>query len=281
VNTPLPVPHSEPVQTVADFISPAPAAALSATLDCRVAPLSGDPLPPIWHWLYFWTAAPQAELGSDGHPQKGGFLPDLGLPRRMAAGGRITFNAALPIGSRAERVSRVISIEHKEGRSGRLAFVTVEHEIKTGGVTVIREEQDIVYREPAQPGQAQPKSTPAPSGAEWERIIAPTEVLLFRYSALTFNGHRIHYDRDYAREVEGYPDLVVHGPLIATLLLDTVGRFAPEAVVREYAFKAVRPTFLGNPFAVCGRRAADGQSIDLWAKDHEGYLTMSARAVLA
>ncbi|MDR3099361.1 MAG: MaoC family dehydratase N-terminal domain-containing protein [Paraburkholderia sp.] len=283
MNMPLPEPLLRPVQTVTDLISPAPAAALAATLDSERTPGPGDALPPIWHWLYFWSAAPQAELGADGHPQKGGFLPDLGLPRRMAAGGRITFHAPLAIGSHAGRVSRVLSVEHKEGRSGRLAFVTVEHEIQSGGVTVIREEQDIVYREPAQPGQPQAKPTPAPAAADahWQREIAPSEALLFRYSALTFNGHRIHYDRDYARDVEGYPDLVVHGPLIATLLLDTVARFAPEAVVREYSFKAVRPTFLGHAFTVCGRRTADGQTIELWAKDHDGWLTMSARAVLA
>lgn len=283
MNMPLPEPLMRPVQTVTDLISPAPAAALAATLDSGRAPGPGDALPPIWHWLYFWSAAPQAELGADGHPQKGGFLPDLGLPRRMAAGGRITFDAPLTIGAPAERVSRVLSIEHKEGRSGRLAFVTVEHAIQAAGVTAIREEQDIVYRESAQPGQPQPKPTPAPADAhaDWQREIVPSEALLFRYSALTFNGHRIHYDRDYARNVEGYPDLVVHGPLIATLLLDTVARFAPEAVVREYRFKAVRPTFLGHPFTVCGRRAPDGQSVELWAKDHAGWLTMSARAVLA
>ncbi|HKT98590.1 MAG TPA: acyl-CoA dehydrogenase [Paraburkholderia sp.] len=283
MNTPLPEPLLRPVQTVTDLISPAPAAALAATLDSGHTPGLGDALPPIWHWLYFWSTAPQAELGTDGHPQKGGFLPDLGLPRRMAAGGRMTFNAPLTLGSNAGRVSRVLSVEHKEGRSGRLAFVTVEHAIQADGVTAIREEQDIVYREPAQPGQPQPRPTQAPADAhaDWQREIAPTEALLFRYSALTFNGHRIHYDRDYARNVEGYPDLVVHGPLIATLLLDTVARFAPEAVVREYSFKAVRPTFLGHTFTVCGRRAADGQSVELWAKDHEGWLTMSARAVLA
>ncbi|WP_322048962.1 acyl-CoA dehydrogenase [Paraburkholderia sp. J67] len=277
-------PQASAVQSVSDTISLAPAAALAATLDCSHVPRTGDALPPIWHWLYFWSAAPQAELGPDGHPQKGGFLPDLGLPRRMAAGGRITFNAPLTIGAQAERVSRVLSVEHKEGRSGRLAFVTVEHDIQVDGVTAIREEQDIVYREAAQPGQsgqAQAKPTAAPDGADWRREIAPSEVLLFRYSALTFNGHRIHYDRDYARDAEGYPDLVVHGPLIATLLLDSVARFAPEAVVREYRFKAVRPTFLGNRFTICGRRAQDGKSIELWAEDHEGWLTMSAHAVLA
>ncbi|QBR01823.1 acyl-CoA dehydrogenase [Paraburkholderia pallida] len=281
MNTPLAEPLIQPVQTVTDLIAPAPAGALAATLDSSRTPGLGDALPPIWHWLYFWTTAPQAGLGADGHPQKGGFLPDLGLPRRMAAGGRMTFNAPLTIGAQAARVSRVLSVEHKEGRSGRLAFVTVEHDIQVGGVTAIREEQDIVYRESAPPGQPQPKPTPAPAGADWQREIAPTEALLFRYSALTFNGHRIHYDRDYTRNVEGYPDLVVHGPLIATLLLDTVARFAPEAVVREYSFKAVRPTFLGHSFTVCGRRTADGQAVELWAKDHEGWLTMSARAVLA
>ncbi|WP_233887993.1 FAS1-like dehydratase domain-containing protein [Paraburkholderia flagellata] len=281
MNTPLTAQQLQPVQATTDLISPAAASALGATLDCSTVFRNGEPLPPMWHWLYFWTPAPQADLGTDGHPQKGGFLPDLGLPRRMAAGGRITFISPLTIGSQAERVSRVTSVEHKEGRSGRLAFVTVEHKINVAGTTAIREEQDIVYRELAQPGQLQPKPTPAPDGAEWERAIAPTEVMLFRYSALTFNGHRIHYDGDYARDVEGYPDLVVHGPLIATLLLDSVARFAPEAMVREYSFKAVRPTFLGNSFSVCGRRANDGKSIDLWAKDHEGWLTMSARAVLA
>lgn len=279
-----------PVQSVSDTISPAPAAALAATLDCSSVPRSGDALPPIWHWLYFWSAAQQADLGPDGHPDKGGFLPDLGLPRRMAAGGRITFNAPLTIGTQAERVSRVLSIEHKEGRSGRLAFVTVEHDIKVDGVTAIREEQDIVYREAAQAGQSgqsvqsvqsQAKPVAAPADADWRREITPNEVLLFRYSALTFNGHRIHYDRDYARNAEGYPDLVVHGPLIATLLLDSLARALPDAVVREYRFKAVRPTFLGNGFTVCGRRSDDGQHIELWAQDHEGWLTMSAQAVLA
>ncbi|WP_321816301.1 MULTISPECIES: acyl-CoA dehydrogenase [unclassified Paraburkholderia] len=270
------------LEAVRDTISLAPAAALAATLDCASAPREGDALPPIWHWLYFWSTAPQAELGPDGHAQKGGFLPDLGLPRRMAAGGRITFDAPLIVGTQAERVSRVLSTEHKTGRSGRLAFVSVEHAIKADGVTLIREEQDIVYREAAQPGQAAlPPPLAAPSDAGWQREIAPNEVLLFRYSALTFNGHRIHYDRDYARNTEGYPDLVVHGPLIATLLLDSLTRAMPDAVVREYRFKAVRPTFLGHRFTVSGRRAADGRHIDLWAQDHEGWLTMSAQAVLA
>ncbi|TKC87991.1 acyl-CoA dehydrogenase [Trinickia terrae] len=277
----LPGQFPQHTQTVTDILSPAHAAALAATLDYDEAPRSGEPLPPIWHWAYFWAATPQSGLGADGHAKKGGFLPDLGLPRRMWAGGRLLFDAPLIVGSTVERVSRVTSVERKEGRSGHLGFVTVTHEFKTSGKTAIREEHDIVYREPARPGQPQPAPTRAPHGAEWRREIHPTEVLLFRYSALTFNGHRIHYDRTYVRDVEGYPDLVVHGPLIATLLLDMVARFLPQAVVREYAYKAVRPTFLGHSFSVCARPLADGKSVELWAQDHEGWLTMSARAVLA
>lgn len=272
---------SQPIQTVRDVIAPPPAAALAATLDYRDAPREGDPLPPAWHWIYFWSAAPQSELGTDGHPRTGGFIPDLGLPRRMAAGGRLTFLAPLTIGSSAERISRVASVERKEGRSGRLAFVTVEHDIEVDGVTAIREEQDIVYREPARPGSSPPAPTRASDNAQWQREIHPTEVLLFRYSALTLNGHRIHYDRSYAREAEGYPDLVVHGPLIATLLVDLVARELPGMTLREYAFKAVRPTFLGHPFRVCAKPSADGRVVELWAQDHEGWLTMTARAVLA
>jgi 3-methylfumaryl-CoA hydratase len=269
------------VQTVADLIARAPAAALAATLDCATAPGPGDALPPMWHWIYFWWVAPQSELGADGHPAKGGLLPDLGLPRRMAAGGRLTFHAPLTVGASADRTSRVTSVEHKDGRSGRLAFATVEHRIETNGVLAIREEQDIVYREPAVPGTPLPAPKATPGDAQWLREILPTEALLYRYCALTFNGHRIHYDRHYAQDVEGYPDLVVHGPLIATLLLDLVSRNLPGAVVREYTYKAVRPTFVGHAFALCGRPAADGKSVELWAKDHEGWLTMSACAVLA
>ncbi|WP_241017519.1 MaoC family dehydratase N-terminal domain-containing protein [Burkholderia sp. Ac-20349] len=268
-------------QIAADVIALDRATAFAATLDLDRHPVAGDALPPLWHWLYFWSVARQSELGHDGHPLKGGFLPDLGLPRRMWAGGRVVFENPLPIGETAVRTSRVLSVEHKEGRSGPLGFVTVEHLIESGGAVAIREEHDIVYRGAAEPGAAAPAPKAAPDGAQWQRDITPDEVLLFRYSALTFNGHRIHYDRTYAREIEGYPDLVVHGPLISTLLLDLVPRSLPGATVREYAYRAVRPTFLGNTFSVCGRVAEDGNTIDLWAKDHDGWLTMSARATLA
>ncbi|MBB5406394.1 3-methylfumaryl-CoA hydratase [Paraburkholderia sp. HC6.4b] len=268
-------------QVAHDLISPAPATALAATLDRNTGFNLGDALPPIWHWLYFWSVAQQSDLGADGHPRIGGFLPDLGLPRRMAAGGRLFFHDPLRIGDAAARTSRVLSIENKAGRSGRLAFVTIEHVIEVSGQAVIREEQDIVYREPAEAGAPLPRPQPAPTNAHWQREILPSEPMLFRYSALTFNGHRIHYDKIYARDAEGYPDLVVHGPLIATLLLDLLSRSLPDAVVREYAFKAVRPTFLGHSLSVCGQLSPDGKSVELWAKDHEGWLTMSARATLA
>ncbi|KVD76153.1 acyl-CoA dehydrogenase [Burkholderia sp. ABCPW 14] len=273
--------RDDAVRIVTDLISPAPAAALAATLERDAPPRIGDALPPIWHWAYFWTAVRQSGLGLDGHPRTGGFLPDLGLSRRMAAGGRLRFLAPLAIGDTATRTSRVASLAHKDGHSGRLAFVTIEHVIESNGAPVIHEAQDIVYREPAEPGAPLPPPKAPPDGAQWQREIAPTEALLFRYSALTFNGHRIHYDRSYARRAEGYPDLVVHGPLIATLLLDLVSRAMPEAVVVDYAYKAVRPTFFGHAFTLCGRRAPDGGSVELWAKDHDGWLTMSARASLA
>ncbi|WP_185723436.1 FAS1-like dehydratase domain-containing protein [Burkholderia cepacia] len=273
---------SDDVQQVAtDLISAERAFAFAATLDHPIVPAAGDTLLPAWHWLYFWSIAQHAELGQDGHPRKGGFLPDLGLPRRMWAGGRLAFERPLTIGTNATRTSRVLSIERKEGRSGTLGFVTVEHVIESAGEVAIREEHDIVYRGPAAPGAAAPPPKAAPDDAQWQRDITPDEIMLFRYSALTFNGHRIHYDRTYVRDVEGYPDLVVHGPLISTLLLDLVTRSLPDATVVEYAYRAVRPTFLGNTFSVCGRLADDGKTIDLWAKDHDGWLTMSATATLA
>jgi 3-methylfumaryl-CoA hydratase len=212
---------------------------------------------------------------------KGGFLPDLGLPRRMWAGGRLRFVAPLTVGDAVTRESRIVDVSEKAGRSGKLGFVTVKHEVRTAGTLAIEEEQDIVYREPALPGAAAPTPTKAPSDELWHREIVPDEVLMFRYSALTFNGHRIHYDKPYATRIEGYPNLVVHGPLIATLLMDLVHRNQPQASVLEFTFKAIRPSFAGNALALCGRPSPDGKTIELWAKDHEGWLTMSARATLA
>ena len=260
-----------------DVIQPGLADALAATLD-RAAPRDG--LPPLWHWIYFWTAVPASEVGADGHPQRGGFLPPVPLPRRMWAGGRLTFTAPLALGQPATRTSRILDVSAKNGATGTLAFVTVRHEIAQGGRVAVTEEHDIVYRGMPQPGAAAPVGKPAPADAAWSREILPDPVLLFRYSALTFNGHRIHYDRSYVTEVEGYPGLIVHGPLIATLLLDLLHRHMPDATVAQFSFRAVGPLFDIEPFTVCGQPGEDGRSVKLWAKNSRGELAMQAEAAL-
>ncbi len=264
-------------ETLTDDITSFPLRALAATLD-RAAPAVA--VPPLWHWLYFLPVTPLSEAGDDGHPKRGGFLPPVALPRRMWAGGRFTFHAPLRVGQRAQRTSTIASIEDKTGRSGRLVFVTVQHRYEAADTLCIEEEHDIVYRDAPQPGAPAPKPVAAPTGEAWTRTLTADAVMLFRYSALTFNSHRIHYDYPYVTQEEGYPGLVVHGPLIATLLLDLVHRHLPEAVVATFAFRAVRPTFAGNAFTLCGRPSADARTVELWAKDHDGHLTMQATATL-
>jgi len=269
-----------------DTITAAPVRALSATLDREdPTPVPGTPVPPLWHWLYFLPHARQSELGADGHPQRGGFLPPVPLPRRMWAGGRLRWEPSNPllVGQDAERVSTIQSVQHKTGRSGELLFVQVEHRFGNADGLSLVEEHDIVYRPTAQPGEPAPapQTPPLAGQQQWSRVITPDDVLLFRYSALTFNGHRIHYDRKYVTEVEGYPGLIVHGPLIATLLVDLLRRSDPGAQLQSFAFKAVRPTFDLHSFSVHGKPSADGKTVQLWAQDHEGWLTMQATATLA
>ncbi len=271
-------------ETVADVILATPYAALSATLDRPpVRPPAGTPLPPLWHWLYFLPLHAQSEIGPDGHAKRGGFLPPVPLPRRMWAGSQFEFRRALRVGDSVTRTSTIENVDAKSGRTGPLVFVRVRHEIRRSEESdvALLEFHDIVYREAVVPGAAPPPPTPAPRDAAWVREIVPDEVLLFRYSALTFNGHRIHYDRRYVTEVEGYPGLVVHGPLLATLLLDLLHRQRSEAQIARFEFKAIRPTFGGNPVRVCGMPAADGRSVHLWAQDHDGWLTMDATATLS
>ncbi|ARP79369.1 acyl-CoA dehydrogenase [Bordetella genomosp. 8] len=272
-------------ETVQDLITPFPLAALAATLG------RDDPrgvVPPLWHWLYFLPITPMDDVGPDGHAKRGGFLPPVPLPRRMWAGGRLTFRAPLRVGERATRESTITHIEDKTGRSGRLVFVTVQHRYSVDDEIRIDEEHDIVYRDasPAAGGSAGAAMRPAgsqtaaaPDGEAWFRTLRPDPVLLFRYSALTFNSHRIHYDHPYVTGEEGYPGLIVHGPLIATLLVDLLHRELPDAKLRSFAFRAMRPCFADNALTVCGRPQGKGE-VGLWTKDHEGKLGMQATATI-
>jgi len=270
-------------ETVLDTIGPTPVVALTATLDHPAAPVeAGTPLPPLWHWLYFLPMHRQSEIGADGHAKRGGFLPPVPLPRRMWAGSQFEFRSPVRVGDRVARTSTIADVTTKEGRTGKLVFVKVRHELRCNDAAdpALVEFHDIVYREAQRPDDVAPPPQAAATDGAWRRELVPDDVLLFRYSALTFNGHRIHYDRRYVTGVEGYPGLVVHGPLIATLLLDLLRRERPDAQVERFQFKAVRPTFDGQPMAVNGQPSADGRSVHLWANDHEGWLTMDATVTL-
>lgn len=260
-----------------DNLVAAPVDRLSATLD-HPSSLAGPAgiLPPCWHWLYFHDAEPISGLGADGHPRRGGFLPPVPLPRRMWAGSRVTFLSPLMLGDVARKQSTIIDIRQRHGGSGALLFVTLKHEVFVNDKLVIEEIQDLVYRD----GDiTRRKTLPAPDGAQWHRKLTPDSVMLFRYSALTFNSHRIHYDRNYATEEEGYPSLVVQGPLTATLLLDLLRRRQPTTTLAWFEFRAVAPVLEGLELTLQGRR--DGELIALWASDAEGSLAMEARARVA
>ena len=265
-------------QVAEDLVTEAPLRRLAATLDLDGSAWSpSDDVPALWHWLFFTPVAQHRDIDRDGHPKRGGLLQDALPPRRMWAGGRIDFVAPMYVGQQIERQSRVDAAQHKSGRSGRMVFFTVNHEIRREDQLLVREAQDIVYREAAVPGAPAPVGTPAVRESDLERIVVPDAVMLFRYSALTFNGHRIHYDRDYCRDVEQYPGLVVHGPLVATLLMDLLHRGWPELHVRRFDFKAVSPLFEGEPIILRARHAEESR-IELWAANEAGRLAMSAAA---
>ncbi|MEO8297347.1 MAG: acyl-CoA dehydrogenase [Burkholderiales bacterium] len=266
-------------QVAEQTIEPYPARALAGLLDQPQAPVAGDPLPLPWHWLYFLDTPSRAGTGPDGHPKRGGFLPPVPLPRRMWAAGKLQITQPLVIGAAARRVSTVRSVELKEGKTGPLVFVTLDHELLQGDRLCLREEQNLVYREaPAAPAPLPPGEAAATTSA-WSATVVPDPVLLFRFSALTYNGHRIHYDRDYATQQEFYPALVVHGPLLATLLLDLLQRERPGAAISEFRFRAQRPAFDTDPVKLCG--AIDGAQVKLWTVDPQGMVGMSATATLA
>jgi 3-methylfumaryl-CoA hydratase len=255
-----------------------PVAALAATLDRKdPPPRIGDAIPLSAHWLYFLETAPNAELGHDGHPKRGGFLPPVALPRRMWAGGRIDFRAPVRIGDTISRESEIISVDAKSGSSGQLVFVMVRHTVKAGGIVAIVEEHDIVYREAAKPGDKPAAGKPAPQTAAWRRELQTNEAVLFRYSALIFNAHRIHYDIDYCRDVEGYPGLIVHGPLQTTLLLDLCRRHDPRPV-RRLDYRATHPVFHQETFSVNGQPAADGNTAELWTANAASCYAMRGTA---
>ncbi len=262
-------------ETLRDNIAAGRAQAMQATLDDAAPPLHpGDALPPLWHWAYFWSLAPTASLGPDGHAARGEFLPPIPLPRRMWAGSRVAFPKPLEVGAEVTRHSTIKAVTEKSGRSGRLAFVTVEHVVADEAGPCIVEEHDIVYREAGEKGAPLPAGEAPPEGAVWKQEVIPSPVLLFRYSALTFNGHRIHYDQPYTTQEEGYPGLIVHGPLLATMMIGQLRRALPEARAARFSFRAKRPIFDVRPFTVCGAPDEAGRRADLWVVDPDGYLAM-------
>ncbi|WP_341702423.1 acyl-CoA dehydrogenase [Ferrovibrio sp.] len=274
-------------QEAADLVLADRSAALAAALDQPADAIAGGAmLPPLRHWLHFQDVVPRGRLGRDGHPALGGFLPDIGAywggsaTRRMWAGSRIDLHRPLVLGQPARRLSVIEAIAEKAGRSGRLVFVTVRHEISDhAGVLAITDRHDIVYREEkaGRGSAALPTPEPAPADHEWEDGFTADPVLLFRYSALTFNGHRIHYDRDYARDVEGYGGLVVHGPLLATLLCDFACGLRPGQALSAFSFRGRRPVLDGQPFRLRARAESDDR-LSLWIADAGNALAMTAEA---
>lgn len=267
------------VETDVETLSPEPSVRLAATLDQpELAPATGQPLPALWHWLHFLPKEPQSQLAHDGHAKRGGFLPPVDLPRRMYAGGRFRFLAPLTVGDTVERSAEVLSITEKTGGTGRLVFVCVRYRLQCGGVVCVEEEQDLVYLEAGPPIPAPVPTDPLPAaepGEAWRRA-APDAVMLFRFSALTFNGHRIHYDRDYVTKEEGYPGIVVHGPLTALMLCELARETAGRAP-SSYAFRGRAPLFDGQPILLAGRTLEDA-SITLRAVRCDGTVAMTAEA---
>ena len=252
-------------ETVHDCISHNLVKRIAATLG-EPAPAPGTPLPELWHWAFFQDAVEHSGLGGDGHPARGGFLPPADNRNRMWAGGRLEFLHPLRVDAQVSRRSTILNVQEKHGRTGSLLFVTVQHEYVQDGQRALIEEQDIVYREPSPPKLG--GTEPMPQG-DWHLHVQPSPTLLFRYSAVTFNGHRIHYDWPYVTETEGYPGLVVHGPLIATLNVQAFVRANPQLTVRRFSFRGVRPLICPDAFDVGGRLIGEGKA-QVWAGNQAG-----------
>ena len=261
-----------------DYVTVPAVHRLGATLDrSDPMPRMGDPLPVGWHQILFPRVVRHSQIGADGHPQRGDFLPPVPLPRRMFAGKRTTFHADLRVGDEVRRDSTIKDVTLKQGRTGTMVFVTVKTDLSSPRGLTLTEEQDIVYREPPAPGAPPQPPQPAPGKAVWTRTVTPDPVMLFRYSALTFNGHRIHYDKPYVTQVEGYPDLVMNGGL-TTLLVFELARAHTRTPLRHIASRNVRALFVNQPIALGGEPSADGKTAKLWALNPEGALALTAEA---
>jgi len=272
-------------------VDPWPAAAFAALTGTPAPPLApGDPLPPLWHWFTLLEHPAQRELGPDGHPADGPFMPPIPGRRRMFAGGRLRLEAPIPVGAELSSRSSVAAVSVKAGRAGELAFVTVRHELTADGRPVGAEEQDLVYRAAADSGE--PVSTaPSPAAAppppalsgpsDWQLSLTADPVLLFRFSALTYNAHRIHYDLPYATQVEGHPGLVVHGPLLALLALELPRLHAPGRTVRGFSYRLLRPAFAPAAITASGRPDPAGRTAELSAGADGARPSLTASADLA
>lgn len=261
-----------------DVVTAAPLELFAGTLDFP-SDASLTEVRPLWHWLYFLPSARLSEVGPDGHPKRGGFLPPVPLPRRMWAASRMQFNHPLKPGDRIRRQSVIADVACKEGKSGPLVFVEIKHTIANPQGVAIVEDQTVVYRDVTPASSVPAPGKPVPYQAQFSRKVLPDPVLLFRYSALTFNSHRIHYDHPYVVNEEGYPDLVVHGPLCATLLVEEVQRQYPGCRIASFEFKALSPLFANAEFGIGGCR--EGNTVHVWTETPDGFVGMLAKAELA
>jgi 3-methylfumaryl-CoA hydratase len=261
-----------------DRVTAAPLELLADTLDFP-ADVVVEEVRPLWHWLYFLPAVRLSEVGHDGHPERGGFLPPVPLPRRMWASSRLQFHRSLRLGHLIRRRSRIAEVSMKKGSAGALVFVTIRHTISSNDGVAIVEDQTVVYRDAAPVSSVPAAGKPVPYETQFSRTVLADPVLLFRYSALTFNSHRIHYDHPYVTKEEGYPDLVVHGPLCATLLVEEVQRQYPDSRIASFEFKAVSPLFANAKFGIGGCR--EGNTVHVWTTTPDGHLGMFAKAELA
>jgi len=265
-------------ESAVDYVTVPLVQRLAATLD-RDDPLpkAGDPLPAGWHAVLFPRVVRHSQIGPDGHPRRGDFLPPVPLPRRMFAGKRVRFAGELRVGDEVRRESEIQNVAIKQGRTGQMVFVTVKTDLHSPRGLAVSEEQDIVYREEPAPGAPAPAPQPAPGRAVWNRVVTPDPVLLFRYSALTFNGHRIHYDLPYVTKTEGYPGLVMNGGL-TTLLIFELARAHASTPVAYMSSRNVRPLFVNRPITLGAEPSVDNRTATLWAIDDEGALALTAEA---